>query len=93
MKVLGCIFEFRSRFRRTFRISILVGSIGRVVSWFFGRMRFFRLGSRRRVSLSMEEMKLLDRSIFFSFVKGCRRERIYYFFLFLLELFGFVLFF
>lgn len=75
MKASGCIPELRSRFRRTSRTSIPVGSTGRAASWFSGRMRSFRSGSRRRASSSMEEMKLLDRSILFSFAKGCRRER------------------
>lgn len=52
-----------------------VGSLGRAVSRFSGRIRACRAGSRWRASSSMVVMKLLERSIFFSFAKGCEGDQ------------------
>lgn len=51
------------------------GSLGRAVSRFSGRIRACRAGSRWRASSSMVEMKLLERSIFFSFAEGCEGDQ------------------
>ena len=74
LKASGCIPELRSWFRRMSRTSMPVGSTGSAASLFSGRIRSCRAGSRRRASSSMEEMKLLERSILFSFAKRCRAE-------------------
>lgn len=75
LKAPGCIPELRSRFRRTSRTSMAVGSVGSAASWFSMRIRSCRSGSRRRASSSMEEMKLLERSILFSFAKGTGQNK------------------
>ena len=74
LKASGCIPELWSRFMRTSRTSILVGSAGSAASLFSGRIRSLRAGSRRRALSSMEEMELPERSILFSFAKRCRAE-------------------
>ena len=74
LKASGCIPELWSRFMRTSRTSMLVGSVGSATSLFSGRIRSRRAGSRRRALSSMEEMELPERSILFSFAKRCRAE-------------------
>lgn len=51
-----------------------LGSAGRAASWFSERIRSCRAGSRRKASLWMKEMELLERSILFSFAEGCRER-------------------
>lgn len=87
LKASGCIPELWSRFMRTSRTSMLVGSAGSATSWFSGRMRSRRAGSRRRALSSMAEMELPERSILFSFAERCGAEhRAHYLPLLLLEL-------
>lgn len=87
LKASGCIPELWSRFMRTSRTSMLVGSAGSATSLFSERIRSRRAGNRRRALSSMEEMELPERSILFSFAKRCRAEhRAHHLPLLLLEL-------
>lgn len=56
--------------RRASSRTMLRGSSGSAVSLFSGRMSSCRLGSKRKASASAQEMKLLVRSIRFSFSGG-----------------------